>query len=209
MFQLFNISKSYGKKNILNNISLTAMPKEAIGILGVNGSGKSTLLSCIAKLSSDSSDFRIGYVPQENPLFDELKPVDNIKMWCSKSRKEILDALSSQPLCYLGITDFLDMPVRKMSGGMKKRLSIACALINKPNILLMDEPFAALDLTAKYDILTYMTNYLEQGNIIIIASHEEEIFNFCSRVFLLKNGQLTDTSTLKKNNISYIDMLRD
>lgn len=209
MFQISNISKSYGKKNILNNISLTAMPKEAIGILGVNGSGKSTLLSCIAKSSSNNSDFKIGYVPQENPLFDELKPVDNIKMWCSKSKKEILEALSSQPLCYLGITDYLDTPVSKMSGGMKKKLSIACTLINKPGVLLMDEPFAALDLTTKHDILSYMTNYLEQGNIIIIASHDEEIFNFCSRVFLLKNGQLTDTSILKEKNISYIDMLRD
>ena len=80
MFKIENISKSYGKKEILKDISIEVAPGEAIGILGINGSGKSTLLSCIAKLHPANSEIKLGYVPQEKPLFDELKPVDNIRM---------------------------------------------------------------------------------------------------------------------------------
>lgn len=208
MFEVKDISKKYGKKQILANISLSAAPGEAVGILGVNGSGKSTLLSLMAAKTSCEGAHNIGYVPQENPLFDELKPIDNIRMWTSMGKDEIHSALSNLPLSRLGITDFLDTPVSKMSGGMKKRLSLASVLINKPDILLMDEPFAALDLTAKHDILTYMSDYLRSGGTIIVASHAEEIFDFCNRVYLLKDGRLTDTNELKEKGISYMDMLR-
>ena len=205
MFNIENISKAYGKKLILDDISFTANEGEAIGILGLNGSGKSTLLSCIAEKYSDES---IGYLPQENPLFDELKPVDNIKMWCDLKKDEILSRLNEPPLVQLGINSYIDTPVSKQSGGMKKRLSLATVLINNPSILLMDEPFAALDLPAKQDILAYMREFLNNRGTIIIASHEEEIFKFCNRVFLLKNGGLIDTTQLNANNISYVDILR-
>ncbi len=209
MFKIENISKSYGKKEILKNISIEVAPGEAIGILGINGSGKSTLLSSIAKLHPAASDIKLGYVPQENPLFDELKPVDNIRMWTDLNRSQIAMALSLPPLSELGISGFLDTPVKAMSGGMKKRVSLASVLINCPQVLLMDEPFAALDLLAKQDILKYMSAFLNSGGSIIIASHEEEIFNFCNKVYLLKNGTLTDTNALAAQGISYIDMLKN
>ncbi len=208
MFKLENISKSYGNKEILKDISIDVDPGEAIGILGINGSGKSTLLSCIAKLHPSNSQLKLGYVPQENPLFDELKPVDNIRMWTDMNRGQIAMALSLPPLSELGISNFLDTPVKAMSGGMKKRVSLASVLINSPQVLLLDEPFAALDLLAKQDILNYMGAFLRTGGSIIIASHEEEIFNFCNRVFLLKDGQLIDTKDLAAQGISYMDMLR-
>ena len=156
MFQIEHISKSYGKKQVLNDISFVVPDGSAIGILGANGSGKSTLLSCIAKKYSAGSKVRFGYVPQENPLFDELKPIDNLRMWTNKKKPEILSLLTTPPLCKLGIQNFLDTPVKNMSGGMKKRLSLACALLEHPQILLMDEPFAALDLPAKQDALQFM-----------------------------------------------------
>ena len=208
MFKIDNISKSYGKKEILKDISIEVAPGEAIGILGINGSGKSTLLSCIAKLHPANSEIKLGYVPQENPLFDELKPVDNIRMWTDFNRSQIAMALSLPPLSELGISDFLDTPVKSMSGGMKKRVSLASVLINCPQVLLLDEPFAALDLLAKQDILRYMGAFLQNGGSIIIASHEEEIFNFCNKVYLLKDGALIDTKELAASGISYIDMLR-
>lgn len=208
MFKLENISKSYGNKEILKDISIEVNSGEAIGILGINGSGKSTLLSCIAKLHPSSNELKLGYVPQENPLFDELKPVDNIRMWTDMNRGQIAMALSLPPLSELGISSFLDTPVKAMSGGMKKRVSLASVLINSPQVLLLDEPFAALDLIAKQDILNYMGAFLRTGGSIIIASHEEEIFNFCNRVFLLKDGKLIDTKELAAQGISYMDMLR-
>lgn len=97
----------------------------AIGILGVNGSGKSTLLSCIAKKYAGTPDVRIGYVPQENPLYDELKPVDNLRMWTNKRKSEILQALQAPPLAQLGIQTFLDTPVKNMSGWYEKAGSVS------------------------------------------------------------------------------------
>lgn len=207
MFQIEHISKSYGKKQVLNDISFVVPDGSAIGILGANGSGKSTLLSCIAKKYSSGSKVRFGYVPQENPLFDELKPIDNLRMWTNKKKPEILSLLTTPPLCKLGIQNFLDTPVKNMSGGMKKRLSLACALLEHPQILLMDEPFAALDLPAKQDALQFMQYYLGLGNSILIASHEEAVFQFCSHVYLLQNGTLTNASALPEGT-SYIDLLR-
>lgn len=207
MFQIEHISKSYGKKQVLNDISFVVPDGSAIGILGANGSGKSTLLSCIAKKYSAGSKVRFGYVPQENPLFDELKPIDNLRMWTNKKKPEILSLLTTPPLCKLGIQNFLDTPVKNMSGGMKKRLSLACALLEHPQILLMDEPFAALDLPAKQDALQFMQYYLGLGNSILIASHEEAVFQFCSHVYLLQNGTLTNASSLPAGT-SYIDLLR-
>ena len=165
------------------------------------------MLSCIAKKYSAGSKVRFGYVPQENPLFDELKPIDNLRMWTNKKKPEILSLLTTPPLCKLGIQNFLDTPVKNMSGGMKKRLSLACALLEHPQILLMDEPFAALDLPAKQDALQFMQYYLGLGNSILIASHEEAVFQFCSHVYLLQNGTLTNASTLPEGT-SYIDLLR-
>ena len=105
----------------------------------------------------------------------------------------------------MNIIQFLDTPVKKMSGGMKKRLSIASVLINNPSVLLLDEPFAALDLVAKQDILSFMKNFLQSGGYIIVASHDEAIFDFCNHVYLLKNGSLIDT----KSETNYLELLRN
>ncbi|MDE6026050.1 MAG: ABC transporter ATP-binding protein [Lachnospiraceae bacterium] len=213
MFEINNLSKSYGDKPVLDNISLKAYPGDSIGVLGVNGSGKSTLLSCIAKIyaglsKQDSSYARVAYVPQENPLFDELNAVDNMKMWTKLSRAQILEALSKPPLSDMGILDFANKPVRKMSGGMKKRVSIAIALLDKPDILLLDEPLAALDLPAKEDVLHIMKQFTDNRHIIIVASHDKEIFDFCNAVYLLKDGTLTDAKSVLERGLSYTDILR-
>lgn len=208
MLEINNLSKSYGKKEVLKNISFTVNEGEAVGILGANGSGKSTLLTCIVEQNAKNGSHKMGYIPQENPLFDELKPIDNMKLWTKASKAEILDALNKAPLSSLGITEFLDTPVSKMSGGMKKRLSLATVLQHQPELLLMDEPFAALDLSGKQDILDYMKLHLEGKGSIIVASHDENIFQFCNRVYLLKNCCLYDTAELSASGISYADMLR-
>lgn len=208
MIQIEHISKSYGKKEVLHDISFSIPNGQAIGILGINGSGKSTLLSCIVQRYADDSSVKLGYVPQENPLYDELKPVDNIRMWTKYKKADITSLLSNPPLSGLGIQNYLDTPVKNMSGGMKKRVSLACALINNPQLLLMDEPFAALDLPAKQDIMQFMKYYLSLGNSIVIASHEEEVFRFCNQVYLLRDRGIVDTSTLAANGVNYIDLLR-
>ena len=192
MFQIEHISKSYGKKQVLNDVSFPVPEGCAIGILGVNGSGKSTLLSCIAKKYAGTPDVRIGYVPQENPLYDELKPVDNLRMWTNKRKSEILQALQAPPLAQLGSQTFLDTPVKNMSGGMKKRLSLACALLDAPQILLMDEPFAALDAMTRNQMQSELMHIKEKEKmtVLFITHNIQEAIALGNRIMVMSKDGL-------------------
>lgn len=209
--QIKHIKKSFrrGKKAVLADICLTAQGGECIGILGANGCGKSTLLSIIAGVQrAENGSFLlnktacsvtakrknsppIGYVPQECPLLPELNALDNLKLWYCTSPYSLEDELQNGVLAMLGIPDFLKTPVEKMSGGMKKRLSIGCAIAKKPCLLLLDEPGAALDLICKERIEVYLKHFKKQGNIILMATHEEREITLCDKLFLLKDGVLS------------------
>ena len=181
------------KKAVLTDVSINAEKGEVIGLLGLNGSGKSTLLSAIAGLRKPSSgsikvNGKAGFVTQENALIDELTAMDNLKMWTPLSRQDILKELTETELSILKVNEFIDLKVKRMSGGMKKRLAIASVLLAKPDILLMDEPLAALDIPAKNDIINFIDSFRSKGCTVFIASHSEELFKHCSKIYLLKNG---------------------
>ena len=181
------------KKAVLTDVSINAEKGEVIGLLGLNGSGKSTLLSAIAGLRKPSSgsikvNGKAGFVTQENALIDELTAMDNLKMWTPLSKQDILKELTETELSILKVNEFIDLKVKRMSGGMKKRLAIASVLLSKPDILLMDEPLAALDIPAKNDIINFIDSFRSKGGTVFIASHSEELFKHCSKIYLLKNG---------------------
>lgn len=181
------------KKAVLTDVSINAEEGEVIGLLGLNGSGKSTLLSAIAGLRKPSSgsikvNGKAGFVTQENALIDELTAMDNLKMWTPLSKQDILKELTETGLSILKVNEFIDLKVKRMSGGMKKRLAIASVLLAKPDILLMDEPLAALDIPAKNDIINFIDSFRSKGGTVFIASHSEELFKHCSKIYLLKNG---------------------
>lgn len=187
-----NVSLKY-KKTVLTDVSITAEKGDAVGLLGLNGSGKSTLLSAIAGLRKPSSgsikvNGKAGFVTQENALIDELTAMDNLKMWTPLSRQEILKELTDTELSILKVADFIDVKVKRMSGGMKKRLAIASVLLCKPDVLLMDEPLASLDIPAKNDIIRFIDSFKNRGGTIFIASHSEELFRHCSKIYLLRSG---------------------
>ena len=205
--QVSHIKKSYKRRQdgILKDISFTAHAGECIGILGVNGCGKSTLLSILAGIQKPDSGTLtiqkkeenaptpvIGYVPQENPLIEELTALDNLKLWYSNSPKNLKEELEHGTLSMLGIPDFLHTRVKQMSGGMKKRLNIGCAMACDPQILLLDEPGAALDLPCKEQINHYLSAYQKAGNLVLIATHEESEINLCNRLLLFQNGTLME-----------------
>ena len=184
------------KKAVLTDVSINAEKGEVIGLLGLNGSGKSTLLSAIAGLRKPSSgsikvNGKAGFVTQENALIDELTAMDNLKMWTPLSKQDILKELTETELSILKVNEFIDLKVKRMSGGMKKRLAIASVLLAKPDILLMDEPLAALDIPAKNDIINFIDSFRAKGGTVFIASHSEEMFKHCSKIYLLKNGVST------------------
>lgn len=201
-----HIKKSFGKKQVLKDISFSAPKGSCIGLLGSNGCGKSTLLSILAGVqSSNYGEFlyngenllknsrlraeTVGYVPQGTPLIDELTAYDNLRLWYSKS--SLKQELENGILKLLGIDEFIKVPVRKMSGGMKKRLSIGCAMAKKPPVLLLDEPTAALDLACRQDIFEYLKRYKEQGGILLLTTHDPLEFELCDEIYIIKNGVLS------------------
>ena len=195
MVNIDNVSVKY-KKTVLTNVNITAGNGECIGLLGLNGSGKSTLLSAVSGIKKPASgkiyiEGKTGFVTQENALIDELTAYDNILMWTSMKKDEILKALNGPELSILKVSDFINVRVRNMSGGMKKRLALASVIITGPDVLLMDEPLAALDIPAKSDILTFIDAFKAKGGIVFIASHEAEVFDHCDKIYHLKDGKCT------------------
>lgn len=203
--ELAGIRKSYKKKKVLRNISLSTKRGSCVGILGGNGSGKSTLLSILAGVQkADGGSFLyqgedllqnssripsvLGYVPQGNPLIEELNAWDNLRMWYD--RATLLRELEQGALAMLGIGNFLKTPVHKMSGGMKKRLSIGCAVVARPKILVLDEPSAALDLICKENIYCYLEQYKAEGGIVLLATHDMQELELCEQCYILKEGVL-------------------
>ena len=214
------VTKKFGKKTVLSGVDFSADSGECIGILGTNGTGKSTLLSILAGvLRPDAGAFlcdgtdllrapkvrsrAVGYAPQGTPLIEELTAQDNLFLWYDKEslKKELHGGI----LEMLGIPEFLHLRVSKMSGGMKKRLSIGCALAGHPPIFLLDEPMSALDIVCKQKIKDYLQSYKQAGGILVLVTHDVLELELCDRCYVLKNGQTKsfefsgDTDDLLKN----------
>lgn len=204
-FEIKNIRKSYGKKTPLVDVGFYAEGSRCVGILGKNGTGKSTLLSILAGTQKcDGGEFLldgenlfrnpkklteiVGYVPQGTPLLEELSARDNLLLWYD--RKTLKRELEGGVLKMLGIDEFIGVPVRKMSGGMKKRLSIGCSVAKNPKLLLLDEPCAALDLVCKQSINEYLTKFKKEGGTLILATHDESELSLCDSIYILKDGIL-------------------
>ena len=205
MFLISGITKKYGKNQVLKDVELSVAPGECIGLLGMNGSGKSTLLNILAGvIACNSGSFcfdgrellkdkklreaLVGFVPQNPPLIEELNAKDNLLLWYSKEAMK--QSLEYGIIRAFGIDGFLKTSVNKMSGGMKKRLSIACAMSRSVRLMLMDEPSAALDPVCKEQIKAYIKDYCVAGNSVIISTHDVTELEMCNRLFVLKDGKL-------------------
>ncbi len=209
MIEIKNICKNYKKQTVLDHVSFEINPGDCIGIIGTNGCGKTTLVSIISGIHpADSGEIlsdgvvisgskrktmgHISYVPQENPLIEELSAFDNLRLWYKGSKKELQEELTSGSIASLGIDEYKHKTVSKLSGGMKKRLNIAIALLDHPKLLIMDEPSAALDLTGKYQIREYMKEFTRDKNgSILVVSHDLTELEVCNKLYCLKNGHLT------------------
>lgn len=207
MLEVNDIYKSYGKKQVLKGASFTAEKGECIAIAGINGCGKSTLLSILSgTLKSDKGSFLvkgtdllrepgkrkglIGYVPQENPLIGELTVRDNLRLWYCDSHLDMNEELENGVLKMLGVDEFINVTVNRLSGGMKKRVSIGCAVAYDPPVLILDEPSAALDLACKENIRIYLSEHLKREGIILITTHDEAELSLCTRLLVMKDGVL-------------------
>ena len=206
MIRINNLSKHFGRKQILNNVNLYAPEGNLYRDPGQNGCGKSTLMSVLAgTISKDSGEFFldgrdlfqdrrqhascVGYVPQGIPLIEELSGMDNLRLWY-RSRKEIRRELDSGILAILGISDFLRIPVSHMSGGMKKRLSIGCAVATTPECSCWTNLRQRWIFICKERIANYLREYKNQGGTVLLTTHDIQELPLCDRLFILKQGRL-------------------
>ncbi|MBT9775611.1 ATP-binding cassette domain-containing protein [Clostridium sp. MCC353] len=212
MIEVTDIWKRYKHKSVLEGVSFSAAPGECVGIAGGNGCGKTTLFSVLSgTVRADKGSMKyqgqeilgsrrilsdcIAYVPQENPLMEELSAKDNLRLYYRGDKKKMEEDLDHGTAAMLGIGDFLGTDVGRLSGGMKKRLSIACALSNHAPVLIMDEPGAALDLICKEEIRNYLVKYMAAGGTVLLASHELEELSLCSKLYVLNHGKLEQAPT--------------
>ncbi len=203
--EIRNIHKTFGRKQVLRGVSLEMTRGTCVGLLGANGSGKSTLLRVLAGvLRAQGGSFlwqgqdllrsaalrarTVAYVPQGTPLVEELSVCDNLRLWYGP--EALHRSLEEGVLRELGLRDVLKSTAGKLSGGMKKRLSIGCAMANDPEILLLDEPTAALDLVGKEHILSCFEAFRSRGGLLLMATHDPWELELCDRWALLRRGTL-------------------
>lgn len=207
MIEVQELECGYGRRMVVKGACLKARKGECVGIVGANGCGKSTLLSAVAGVKKirrgtllldghsalkDRKIFArtVGYVPQDNPLAPELSVRDNLRFWYGG--RDLEKKLGEGLLEALDIGGILKTPVSKLSGGMKRRVSLACAAAGNPPILILDEPAAAVDMVCKQAVRDYLGAYLGQGGTVLMTSHEESELDLCGRLYVMKEGRLDE-----------------
>ncbi|WP_449355637.1 ABC transporter ATP-binding protein [Virgibacillus natechei] len=203
MLNVNALSKTYGKKSILKDMTFSALEGEIIGLVGENGAGKSTLLHIIATLQKPSNgslslygkpyykhqkDIRkkIGFVPQDIAIWEAFTVEENMVFfeklsWKKKSKDEL------KQICLDMKLDKWKEPVKTLSGGMKRKLNLAISLIHEPSLLLLDEPTVGIDLKSRKEIGSYLKKLaMEKETLIIYTTHDmDEIISLCDRVICI------------------------
>ncbi|HEX7627519.1 MAG TPA: ABC transporter ATP-binding protein [Candidatus Methanoperedens sp.] len=205
-----SITKSYGDFKVLDNVTLGIEKGIIFGLLGPNGAGKSTLikvLSCQSRPSSghaficgldvvsDKKDVLsiIGVVPQENSFYDELTVSENLMFFGSLYRIPVIDIKkrSHKILALLKLDEKSNTRANNLSGGMKTRLNIACALIHKPEVLILDEPSVGLDPVSRKALWETIRVVNGEGTTILLTTHYmEEADILCDRILIMNRGKI-------------------
>ena len=214
IIKIDNVCKNYKSKKALDNISLSIRQGELFGLLGVNGAGKTTLIKILCGLTRKTSgtitinnfnlDKEIDKIkeiidisPQETSVANNLTVKENLEFFANiynnndvKTINEIIDIFN--------LNEVLNQRAKTLSGGYKRRLSIAIALISKPKILFLDEPTLGLDVFARRELWNIIKKLQKNITIILTSHYLEEIENLCDRVAILSNGKLLKTGTIEE-----------
>lgn len=215
VIEVNNLKKSYGTLVALDHLSLSIEQGEVFGLLGPNGSGKTTAINCmLALLNYEEGDIRIfgkemspdaydikkdiGIVMQNVAVFDELTTYENIDYFCGlyiKDKKE-KKRLVEEAIVFTGLEDFRKFYPKKLSGGLLRRLNIACGIAHKPKLIFLDEPTVAVDPQSRNRILEGILELNRNGATIIYTSHYmEEVESICSRIMIIDKGKAIATGT--------------
>lgn len=204
-----NLVKRYGDLVALDHFNLQIEEGEVFGLLGPNGSGKSTTIHCILSLlefdkgtievfgkemkpTSYDSKKDIGVIMQNVAVFDELTVYENIDYFCGlyiKDKKK-RKALVEEAIDFVELRDYMKFYPKKLSGGLLRRLNIACGIAHKPKLIILDEPTVAVDPQSRNKILEGIQKLNKQGATIIYTSHYmEEIEQICTRIAIMDKGK--------------------
>ncbi|MBR3525902.1 MAG: ABC transporter ATP-binding protein [Lachnospiraceae bacterium] len=210
--------KRYKELIALDHLSISVNEGEIFGLLGPNGSGKSTCINCILSLLEyDKGSIRvfgkemspkayelksqIGIVPQEVAVYDSLTVYENIDFFCGLyiRDKEERKKLVREAIDFVALNDFVKFRPKKLSGGLKRRLNIACGIVHKPKLIFFDEPTVAVDPQSRNRILEGIGELRDKGATIIYTSHYmEEVEQLCDRIAILDKGNTIAEGTIEE-----------
>ena len=210
-----SLVKRYGELVAVDGLSLRIPRGQVLGLLGPNGSGKTTTISCILQLLTyDKGSIRvfgqpmtptayglkrrIGVVPQDVAVFDELTVAENVNAFCAlyvrdrAARRRLVD----EAIAFVGLEKFVKFKPKELSGGLLRRLNIACGIAHGPDLIILDEPTVAVDPQSRNAILDGITRLNEQGATIIYTSHYmEEVEQLCHRIVIMDRGRQVASGT--------------
>ncbi|WP_244917467.1 ATP-binding cassette domain-containing protein [Mycobacterium shimoidei] len=202
-----NVTRRVGAKQILQKLSLSVEPGELVAIAGGSGAGKSTLLEILAGLQPPTmgevrrSESRVGFVPQDDiihmemPLRRTLRYAARLRLPAGTSAAEA-DRVVDETMGYLDLADRADVPVRSLSGGQRKRASIAVELLTRPHLFFLDEPTSGLDPSTAADVMALLRRLSQRGVTVVLTTHEPTDIDRCDRVvFLARDGYLAFTGS--------------
>nr|WP_269077903.1 ABC transporter ATP-binding protein [Sporolactobacillus laevolacticus] len=210
-----NLVKRYGDLVALDHLSLDIKEGEIFGLLGPNGSGKSTAINCILsllnydkgdveifgkKMTPDAYDLKrdIGIVMQNVAVFDELTVYENIDYFCGLYVRDRAERkrLVEEAVAFVELDQFRKFYPKKLSGGLLRRLNIACGIAHKPKLIILDEPTVAVDPQSRNKILEGIERLNAQGATIVYTSHYmEEVEQICSRIVIMDKGRIIASGT--------------
>jgi ABC-2 type transport system ATP-binding protein len=218
MLQASDLWKSYGPREVVAGITLQANSGEILGLLGPNGAGKTTTVSLLCGLlkpdrgsitldgepiGGDASAVkrRIGIAPQELALYDDLSAIRNLELFGALygvARAQLTGA-ASRALDLVGLTDRAKDKPATFSGGMKRRLNIACALVHDPDVLLLDEPTVGVDPQSRIAIFGNIEALRDHGKTVVYTTHYmEEAERLCDRIVIIDHGKVIASDTLQE-----------
>jgi len=210
------LRKQYGDLVAVDDVSFITEPGAIFGLLGPNGAGKTTTIGCISGLLKPSagnvsvmghdvvtdgpaSRRQLGVVPQELALYEDLSARENLLYWGSAygMRGAPLKERVSDVLELAGLSDRAKEPVKKFSGGMKRRLNFACGIVHEPRVLLLDEPTVGVDPQSRVKLLDLVREQTQNGTCVMYTTHYmEEAEKLCDRLAIIDHGKIIASGTL-------------
>jgi ABC-2 type transport system ATP-binding protein len=196
VLEAIELVKRYGDREALRSVSLTAARGELVAVIGPNGAGKTTLLSILAGIQKPDSGTisrspnEIGWVPQQAALYTKLTVEENLRLFARLEKRPDVQGTVERMLAQTGLEDRAGDPVNELSGGNRQRVNIAIGLLAEPEVLLLDEPSAALDPRQRERLWEFILALAEQGTTVVYSTHNvQEAEYHGQRVIVLADGE--------------------